>query len=135
MPNLWKTYSYVDNKIDCYIRSSSGFGGYTDWTHEDFDAKISVRSDYEQDFKNFTVGTYGLCVVCGKEIASGLYCQDCQNQGEEICDECDAHCDSMTGVYNRQGEYVHVCNVKNVLKIITSIALFVKNITRIINVT
>ena len=109
-PNLWKTFPYVGNKLQCNINAGEGFGGYTDWTYEDFNAKISVRRDHEHDFQPFTVGTYGLCVECAKEISSGLYCNDCNHDSDEICDECEEQCDSLTGVYNRHGEYVHVCN-------------------------
>lgn len=111
VPNLWKTYNYVDNKLDCHISSGVGFGGYSDWTYSNFNAKISVRSDHEHDFKPFTVGTYGLCVVCGKEISSGLYCNDCHDDFDDnFCDECHESCDSLTGVYNRHGDYIHVCD-------------------------
>lgn len=110
VPNLWKTFPYVNNKLHCVIPAGTGFGGYTDWTHEDFNAKLSVRCDHEQDFSTFSVGTYGLCIQCCKEISCGLYCDSCNYDLAEICDECEERCTSITGVYNRHGEYVHVCD-------------------------
>ena len=110
VPNLWKTFPYVGNKLNCSITAGTGFGGYTDWTHEDFNAKLSVRFDHEHDFSTFSVGTYGLCIQCGKEISAELYCDSCQTDSAEICDECEERCHSLTGVYNRHGEYVHVCD-------------------------
>lgn len=110
VPNLWKTYPYVDNKLGCSIHSGEGFGGYTDWTYSNFNAKISIRCDHEHDFKTFTVGTYGLCVVCGKETSQGVYCESCNDAYEsEFCDECEENCSSLTGVYNSNGDYIHVC--------------------------
>ena len=110
VPNLWKTFPYVTNKIGCHISCGTGFGGYCDWNYSDFDPKISLRADHQHDFKNFSVGTFGLCVSCGKEICHGLYCDDCQTGDDEICDECHERCDSITGVYNEHGEYIHVCD-------------------------
>ena len=108
--NLWKTYPYVTNKIGCHISCGNGFGGYCDWTYSEFDAKISVRADHVNDFKNFSVGTFGLCVSCGREIFHGLYCEDCKTGDDEICDECHERCNSITGVYNQHGEYIYVCD-------------------------
>ena len=111
VPNLWKTFLYVGNKLHCSISAGRGFGGYKDWTYDNFNAKISVRCDHEQDLKPFTVGTYGLCVMCGQEISHGLYCDSCHHDDDgEICDECEDYCHSLTGVYDRHGEYIHVCD-------------------------
>ena len=109
VPNLWKTEKYCRNKRDIYIRCGSGFGGYSDWTHSDFDAKISIRADHEHDFETFKVGTYGLCVSCGCEISSGLYCDDCDPENREFCQECEEYCNETWEVFNQHGEVVRVC--------------------------
>ena len=75
-PNLWKTQDYIGNPY-CKIQPGLGFGGYADWLHETFGAKISIRNDHAEDFRAFIVGTYGLCVHCGAEIRERLYCRDC----------------------------------------------------------
>ena len=62
--NLWKTCDYVGNLL-CKIEPGKGFGGYPDWQYEEFDAKLSIRSDHEFDFEPFEVGTSGLCICCG----------------------------------------------------------------------
>ncbi len=89
-PNLWKTCSYFGNS-HCTIRTGEGFGGYADWTYEDFDAKLSIRADHAGNFEPFTIGTYGLCIDCGCEIDAWLYCSDCneEEEDEEMCDECE----------------------------------------------
>ena len=92
VPNLWKTYTYRKDKPDniCITRAIS-FGGYTDWAYEEFDAKVSIRTDHKDDYKNFEVGTYGLCISCGEEIGKGLYCDDCGNENHIRCECCEHH--------------------------------------------
>ena len=107
-PNSWKTYPYVGNGF-VTIYAGNGFGGYCDWTFKQFAAQISLRDDKENDYKPFKVGTYGLCIKCGCQISSDLYCDDCTNDHEETCDDCGEHCDSLIGVYDRYGDYIHVC--------------------------
>ena len=108
-PNLWITEKYCNNKRDIYIGKGDGFGGYSDWHHSDFDAKISIREDHLDDFKTFSVGTYGLCICCGEEISSGLYCDCCDPEENEFCQECEDSCSQTWEVINRHGERIRVC--------------------------
>ena len=81
-PNLWQTFKYCGNdKIT--LSSGYGFGGYEDWTYADFSAKVSIRADHENDYKEFEIGTWGLCICCGDETDHGLYCEKCDD-----CHEC-----------------------------------------------
>ena len=109
VPNLWKTEKYCDNKHNVHIGCGSGFGGYSDWTHRDFDAKISIRNDHSFDFKAFSVGTYGLCISCGDEISNGLYCHDCDHSNCEFCQDCQTYCSETWDVFNSNGDIIHVC--------------------------
>lgn len=108
-PNLWLTEKYCGNKRDIYIRSGNGFGGYPDWPHSDFNAKISIREDHLEDYKVFDVGTFGLCICCGDEISSGLYCDSCDHEENEYCQECDDYYSETWEVINRHGERINVC--------------------------
>ena len=109
IPNLWKTENYFGNKRRIHIDSGYGFGGYEDWKISDFGAKMSINRHYLDDFETFTVGTYGLCICCGEETSEGLYCDECDPEGREICDECGCRTDSITGVLNEYGERIYVC--------------------------
>lgn len=112
-PNLWKTYAYCGNPY-CNIAAGEGFGGYTDWTYEQFDAKISIRTDHAGDFREFSVGTYGLCIHCACEIDGRLYCSDCNEDDEEddddeICEDCGESCYETHLVYGSSGHERYVC--------------------------
>ena len=109
VPNLWKTEKYCGNKYGIQIVRGYGFGGYVDWLHPEFDAKISIRQDHANDFEIFKVGTYGLCISCGKEISHGLLCDDCNPDEKEFCQECENFCAETWEVINRHGERIHVC--------------------------
>ena len=108
MPNLWKTYSYVGNEF-CDIRAGVGFGGYQDWTYKDFDARISIRHDHAEDFKAFEVGTYGLCISCGRQIDSKLYCDECGSEGDRVCADCGERCTETYAVRDNGGGIIYVC--------------------------
>lgn len=108
-PNLWITEKYCGNKRDIYIPCGNGFGGYPDWPHSDFDSKISIREDHLNGFKIFKVGTYGLCICCGDEISSGLYCDCCDPDENEFCQDCDEYYSETWEVINRHGERIQVC--------------------------
>lgn len=69
VPNLWKTYPTVGEKSFC-VERGDGFGGYPDWEYKNFDGKVSIRADHEEDFRSLVVGSYGLCVSCGCETAA-----------------------------------------------------------------
>ena len=107
VPNLWKTFNYSGNDF-CSLLTGYGFGGYPDWNYSSFDPKISIRADHEHDFQSFTVGTFGLCIKCGKEIDSGLYCKEC-NHNLKICADCDERTDELFEVHNCDGELAYVC--------------------------
>jgi len=110
-PNLWKTGSYCREHEDC-VSAGLGFGGYTDWIYEDFDAHVSIRHDHAHDFKPLEVGTFGLCVRCGKETSRGVYCENCKNGSKQrICDDCGdiTDEDDLYPVQNDDNETIHVC--------------------------
>ncbi len=105
-PNLWRTQDYCKSDIEICV--GYGFGGYTDWTYNDFGAKISVRADHKKDFEEFEIGTYGLCIRCGDETDKGLYCEDCE-ENSEWCDECQNYCSATWDVHGGGGSYICVC--------------------------
>lgn len=108
-PNLWRTGKYLSEEYRDCVTTGYGFGGYPDWTYENFDAHVSVRVDHIDDWKPLTVGTYGLCICCGEETSEGLYCEDCK-QGEYFCDHCEEYTnDELTTVHNGRGNEIHVC--------------------------
>lgn len=108
VPNLWKTFSSLGDKADLVVQGE-GFGGYPDWTYENFDGHISVRADCDEDEVDpLEVGTYGLCIKCGDEIDAGLYCDDCK-PGQYVCDDCGNSCDELFDVRNSRGEWIQVC--------------------------
>lgn len=107
-PNLWKTSNYYGNpKVQ--LAAGYGFGGYLDWEHEAFKAKVSIRADHENDFKLFEIGTLGLCIKCGRDLKEGLYCNDCSAEGCEICDSCGERCNERWEVHDLGGDIIHVC--------------------------
>ena len=105
-PNLWKTFTSFNNE-HCELRAGEGFGGYTDWYYKDFDAKISIRSDHSNNYKSFTVGTYGLCISCAEEIDEGLYCDSCGTW--ETCECCNDRCNETWLVHNHNGYEIYIC--------------------------
>ena len=99
--NLWRApIPYCSENNPYKIERGMGFGGYTDWTYSDFDAKISIRKDSVNKAKVFTVGTYGLCLDCGNLNGRGLFCNNCTH----ICEECDELCDDLIWVTEYNGE-------------------------------
>lgn len=107
-PNLWQTFKYCGNgKIK--LHSGYGFGGYEDWTYEDFCAKVSIRADHENDYKPFEIGTYGLCISCGCETSEGLYCEECNDK--HPCDCCGDHFseEELYTVHDAYGDTIEVC--------------------------
>ena len=107
VPNLWKTYSSIGDKADLVV-AGDGFGGYQDWTYENFDGHISIRADCDEETVDpLDIGTRGLCIVCGEETSAGLYCKDC-GEGDE-CDECGGHYRDLYDVRNSRGEWIQVC--------------------------
>ena len=110
-PNLWKTHDSVSSEVSDYVDEGCGFGGYADWIHENFNGKISLRKDREGSYKTIIIGTYGLCVCCGEETDTGLYCSE-HDEGSYHCDRCDCRCDEdeLTWVRNYNGEEIQVCD-------------------------
>lgn len=107
VPNLWKTYSSIGDKADLVV-AGDGFGGYQDWTYENFDGHISIRADCDEETVDpLDIGTRGLCIVCGEETSAGVYCEDC-GEGNE-CDECGGHYRELYDVRNSRGEWIQVC--------------------------
>lgn len=110
--NLWKTFKYCNNDRHIYVPPSSDFGGYSDWTHTDFAAVLSLREDCAECYTQFEVGTSGLCICCGEEIREGLYCDGCAgNNDRGECDECGEYyeSDEMRTAYDRNGRETRVC--------------------------
>ena len=106
VPNLWKTYHSYDEYYSRFVDSGAGFGGYEDWTYDNFDGHISFRADCDMEtVKPLIVGTCGLCVICGDEICEGMYCDDCV----QTCDCCGDRCQDTFPVYNPYGNIVYVC--------------------------
>ena len=107
VPNLWKTYSSIGDKADLVV-AGDGFGGYQDWTYENFDGHISIRADCDEETVDpLDIGTCGLCVVCGEETSDGVYCEDC-GKGYE-CDECGGHYRELCDVRDSRGNWIQVC--------------------------
>ncbi len=108
VPNLWKTVSSTGDKAD-WVREGIGFGGYADWTYSEFDGHISFRNDFdEENGEPLTVGTYGLCIRCGNEIDTKLYCDDCKSG--RYCDDCGEPCSDLNTAYDNEGHEIQVCD-------------------------
>ena len=110
VPNLWKTYPTVGEKSFC-VERGDGFGGYPDWEYENFDGKVSIRADHEEDFRSLVVGSYGLCVSCGCETSYGVYCEDCKDgRGGNYCECCEEYVDEeLYSARDRRGNWTEVC--------------------------
>lgn len=113
VPNLWRTVKYIGGNLNVRLYTAKGFGGYPDWEYSEFAAMISIRADHEQDFRPFEIGNWGLCICCGDEIDSKLYCSDCgyDDHCDSHCDDCECECDEddLWPVYDRYGNVRHVC--------------------------
>ena len=113
---IWETDTYTYNKFSVRIGTGKGFGGYADWSQISGCAKISVRFDCKDKLSDFDcapdkklkVGTYGLCIKCGKTISHGLYCDHCAGRCE--------HCGRKIApgveheVYDSDGNRITVCD-------------------------
>lgn len=108
-PNLWKTFSYYNNG-KFIIYAGTGFGGYCDWDYKEFDAKLSIREGCRESCRTFRIGTYGLCISCGREISHNLYCRDCCPDEDQECDDCDENCGELFRVYGEDDEERYVCS-------------------------
>ena len=110
VPNLWKTYPTVGEKSFC-VERGDGFGGYPDWEYENFDGKVSIRADHEEDFRSLVVWSYGLCVSCGCETSYGVYCEDCKDgRGGNYCECCEEYVDEeLYSVRDSRGYWIEVC--------------------------
>lgn len=113
IPNLWNTVSSTGIRGCNKVYIGDGFGGYTDWTYSDFDGHISFRCDCDESMVDpLEVGAYGLCIVCGCECSTGLYCEDCDH-GSYHCDDCEGYVDDeddLHTVYGRDGDERYVCD-------------------------
>lgn len=113
VPNLWKTYPYVGCKKEHCVEIGNGFGGYADWTYENFDGKVSIRADHEEDYESLIVGTWGICVNCAEETIHGVYCEDCDPDEDNhiYCEDCGAYYDEedMCWVHDSRGNDRRVC--------------------------
>lgn len=111
-PNLWRTVAATSREGQSLVETGHGFGGYPDWTYENFDGKVSIRQDCDDDDRDcLEVGTYGLCVCCGCETSDGMYCSDC-DRDDYVCDRCGDGVrdeDDLYEVYDSDGERQFVC--------------------------
>lgn len=108
-PNLWKTCKFYGSDFAIDIYASEDFGGYPDWTYENFDAHVSVRKDRAEDFEELEIGATGLCICCGEEISSGLYCDNCK-QGENYCEHREEYTrGDLYEVHDGHGHTLMVC--------------------------
>lgn len=109
VPNLWKTTSSTGDRRDL-VCVGEGFGGYADWTYENFDGHISTRVDFDSDANPLDVGTWGLCVKCGCETSHGVYCEDCDHDDKsEYCFRCEEYVDELFDVRDSNGDWIQVC--------------------------
>jgi len=108
-PNLWKTAPYLNGR-ESYVDTHPEFGGYADWTYSDFDGKVSIRNDHAEDGETITVGEAGLCIRCGCEISSGLYCDDCKGCHDCYCDHCEGYYSETFPVRDEDGNEIYVCD-------------------------
>lgn len=112
VPNLWKTYPYVGHGKEHLIKSAMDFGGYPDWIYDEFDAKVSIRSDCEDSCESLKIGTLGICVCCADETNYGVYCHSCEPcEDLGYCYDCEDECseDELCTVYDRHGIERLVC--------------------------
>lgn len=108
VPNLWKTVSSTGEK-SYWVKEAIGFGGYADWTYDDFDGHISFRTDFDEDnCEPLSIGAFGLCIRCGDEIGERLYC-DCCKDGR-YCDDCGEPCNKLNTAYDNEGHEIQVCD-------------------------
>lgn len=107
--NLWKTYKYCNGHEDT-IEVNFDFGGYTDWTHECYDGRVSIFEDRLDSWEPLTVGAAGLCVSCGEETSYGMFCDDCGGD-HATCDECGERYlqDDLYDAYDSDGNEMQVC--------------------------
>ena len=107
VPNLWKTKKYksFENRIE--LPANYNFGGYADWTFDEFAAMISVRNDCADTCMPFVIGEWGLCISCGDETTRGVFCDDCMDS--ETCDCCENSCSQTYEVRDQNGHERYVC--------------------------
>jgi hypothetical protein len=63
---------------------------YTDYTHKEFKANVSMLKSVYDDDTFITVGSTGFCIECSEEISNNdtLYCKDCDDGEYHSCAEC-----------------------------------------------
>lgn len=112
VPNLWKTCNFCGSDFASEIFKNEDFGGYPDWTYENFDAHVSVRRDRENDYEGFEIGAAGLCICCGDEINTKLYCDGCLSDDDEenYCEHCENYTsEELYEVHDSRGRTLMVC--------------------------
>ncbi len=115
-PNLWETITYYDNAHGIEINPYGNFGGYPDWEYAEFAAKVSIRNDHKNNFKNFSIGDIGLCMHCARPTSQGVVCDDCSREIKDSidyvdCDECGTAYprDELEEVIDYDYTVSHVC--------------------------
>ena len=115
VPNLWeKTRNYDGGlgNVDIRFLTGHGFGGYADWNCAEYCPILSIRKAWDGDFERFTIGNYGLCFSCGKEIEEGILCSECNDtMHTKMCANCTGLFDTseLTEVHDLNGQIYSVC--------------------------
>ena len=112
VPNVWKIKESSRNYRD-YAIADDDFGGFADWTYNNFDARICILDALAETAETLVIGKAGICVSCAEETSEGMYCESCDKS--ETCDDCGdrENEENMYFVYNRSRswrEERHVCS-------------------------
>lgn len=107
--NLWTTipsYSQEGGEIIC---ADDRFGGYEDWTFQEFGGRLCLRRGNDKAYKQLHIGAAGLCVTCATLVESGMYCDACRSS--YYCDWCEEYQSTeVNTAYNGAGEEIRVCD-------------------------
>lgn len=117
LPNKWKTMSYKDNDYGFDLYADYEFGGYTDWTYREFNAKLSINKTLidengRANINDFTAGGAGICAGCGEYLidSDGIFCEVCMNERRCFCEFCGEYCEETYTAYDENDDPVEVCS-------------------------
>jgi formylmethanofuran dehydrogenase subunit E len=112
LPNLWIKKDF--DEVSRYIKTHDYAMHYTDYTHSDYRANISIRKNHETEYQ-FIIGSRVYCLMCGDDISNekSLYCNDCADS-KESCEDCGHRYYEDDLYYVNDGYYcrdcLHYCN-------------------------